>query len=282
MLYALEQGQSEIGLISEEACHHPRLAKLKQMAIEIVAKRTATTPYWGFKDPRTAKILFWEAVFKECQLNEHYLIALRNPLASALSYQRVMGTDIELGLLLWIVHLLASIDGTMGKHRMMVSYEAMLQNPLQQLDRIKSGLAIPSLVDTKEREDYAHTFLDKKLQHFVYDREQLINHPAVAALPLCINMYDLFVKVANDDLSLDSEAFAVEWAAIKTEFKQSYPVYQYFDRLLNKNKQLERTLRTIYKSIPWKLLYPLRLIDDALRARRKKVREKQRLVTVRG
>jgi hypothetical protein len=279
VLHALDQSWMGVGLIEESRYKDDDIANLKKMANTLLQQRMASTMYWGFKDPRTAKILpFWQSLFADLTLNEHYLIALRNPLASACSYQRVTGTDVEVGLLLWMMHLIPAVEATIGKKRIMVSYEAMLKNPLQQLERIKQGLGIPDLAGQAERDDYANEFLDKKLQHYEYSAEHFVSHKAVAVVPLCVKMYELFLKAANDEMTLESEAFLSAWADIKQEFWQVYPTYRYMNVLLNKNKRLERHLRTIHKSLPWKLLYPLRIIDDALRARRRKTREQRRLI----
>ena len=58
-------------------------------------------------------------------MKENYIIALRNPLSCAASYQRITGTDIEHGLLLWLSHLLAAVDGTEDKNRIIVSYDLL-------------------------------------------------------------------------------------------------------------------------------------------------------------
>lgn len=277
VLDVLDQSSVGAKLIDEAGYQKSELVFLNKMATNLLKERIADTQHWGFKDPRTAKILpFWQRIFSELKVNEHYVLALRNPLASAYSYQKVSGTDLEVGLMLWVMHMIPAIEGTQGKKRIMVSYDEVMKNPKAQLERMKHGLTLSDLAAQGEVDKYANEFLDKKLRHYEYNDAEFKSHAAVKVVPICIKMYDLFMKVAKDEINLESEAFAAEWRALKEEFDAAYATYCYIDLLLNKNKAYERRLRTIKKSLPWKLLFPLRLIDDALRAYRKKSREKRR------
>ena len=136
------------------------LDDIKVFAIELLRKRFVDTDYWGFKDPRTAKILiFWQSVFEAVQINEHYIIALRNPLSSALSYQRLTGKDVEHGLLLWLIHLITAVEQTAGKRRIIVSYDLLMQNPRIQLERIQQQFALSNRADNEELDKYINTCL---------------------------------------------------------------------------------------------------------------------------
>jgi O-antigen biosynthesis protein len=256
------------------------LHDVEHLAVELLKQRTRATQYWAFKDPRTVKILpFWQAVFKTANVNDHYVIALRNPLSSAQSYKKLTEADIEHGLILWLVHLLASVDGTKGKHRMIVSYDLMMQNPRLQLERMKTGLNIPSLSDASEIDTYVDGFLDKNLHHYEYSMDDLRSHEATAVAPLCLKIYEWLLKIATDEITFDNQAFLSGWQNIRREFDIISPFYSYIDTLLQRNHHLTASIRTLHKSRLWKLLYPLRAIDDALRSCRKK-RKKKRLLGI--
>jgi len=255
-----------------------QLAAVKEDAITLLKQRFEKTHYWGFKDPSTVKLLaFWQAIFAELQLQEHYIIALRNPLSSAQSYQKLTGCDLELGLLLWLMYLFPAIEETHHKKRIVVSYESLLQAPVTQLDRIKMTLDIPNNADAMALSSYATEFLDKKLHHYTYDLNDLKKHTAVGVVPLVCEVYELFLKIANDEISFESEEFVSSWQTIKEALNNIQPVYAYLDIILKRNYQLKKELRTINKSILWKMLYPLRKIDNTLRERRRKIRATRRL-----
>jgi hypothetical protein len=87
------------------------------------------------------------------------------------------------------------------------------------------------------------------------------------------------MKVASDELTFDSSEFIRAWKTIKTEFENYYPVYCYIDTLLKRNKEAKIIIRNVQKSTLWKLLYPIRWVDDSLRKLRVKKRAKKRLLT---
>lgn len=281
VLYALDHQWMSANLIEKLQYQSGALYDLKNSAIALVRQRIAMTPYWGFKDPRTAKLIpFWQEVFTALNLKDSYVIALRNPLSSAHSYQSLSGCDLEEALLLWLMHLIPAVEGTQNKNRVVVSYDLLMQDPHLQLNRIKIGLDLPDLADSSEIDIYANEFLDKKLHHYEYSMDDLKSHPVTAVVPLCLKVYEILLKVAKDDIKFSDEEFISTWQQIKTEFAEQRPIYKYIDTLLKRNKQLERKIRTTHKSILWKMLYPLRIIDDALRSRRKKVRERKRLIKI--
>lgn len=279
VLFALNYTWMSVNLVDKLCKDNENLVGIKKLAIDLLKERIKHTNHWGFKDPRTAKLLpFWQEIFQSLSLKDHYIIVLRNPLSCAASYKRVSGVDIEVGLMLWLMHLLPAIDGSNGKPRIMVSYERMLKNPHGELNRIKTFFNLDDLTNPLEVDKYAKEFLDKKLHHFDYEEADLITNPACQIAPICATMYNLFSQLARDEITFQSEAFLSAWQSIKIEFEKQYPIYCYMDTILKKNKQYERQLRTIHRSLPWKLFYPLRLIDDALRKRRRKLREERRLV----
>ena len=83
--------------------------------------------------------------------------------------------------------------------------------------------------------------------------------------------------MAGDEITFDTPSFQIAWKEIKKEFTALYPVYSYINTLLQRNKQSQKTLHTIRKSLPWKISYPLRLLDDTLRTGRKKRRAENKL-----
>ena len=279
VLFALNHDWMSVSLIDPGHFKQACLDHLKQDAVTLIEQRMANTDYWGFKDPRTAKILpFWQDVFSRLYLKDKYIITLRNPLSSAYSYHRLSGIDIEVGLLLWLMHLVPAIQGTQGKERVMVSYDMMMQNPHVQLERIQRRLNLPILSDSSEKNKYVDEFLDKTLRHYEYSMDDLVSHSATAISPFCVKMYQLFMQIAKDEIAFDSDVFLLEWQTLMQEFNPIYLIYSYIDVLLKKNKRLEKNILSLKKSIPWRLVYPLRIIDDFLRDKRKKARERLRLV----
>ena len=254
-----------------------KLRDYKNYAVGLLCEKFMTTSSWGFKDPRTVTILpFWQSVFQTLDVDERYVLVIRNPLAAAHSNNKFTDLDLEGGLLLWIKILMQMIDGTHDKKRIIVNYELMLENPSLQLERMHRDLNVREPLDRGRVNQYATQFLDKKLRHHQFDEVDFRTHPAVMVAPICIKMYDLVMKLARDEITFESEQFKNDWCELKDEYARINPVHAYIELLQRRNKQLSREVRTIRKSFPYKLIYPLRMIDDALRGFRKKSRNRSR------
>ena len=51
-------------------------------AVEMLRKKMAQAPIFGFKDPRVAKLLpFWKKIFAHGQFKTYYILAIRHPLS---------------------------------------------------------------------------------------------------------------------------------------------------------------------------------------------------------
>lgn len=262
-----------VKILTQEQLSHPALNDIRDRAVQLIQQRFGNKQHWGFKDPRTARVLpFWQSIFNELKLEDHYVIVLRNPLASAHSFQKLTKIDLEKALLLWLAHLIPAIDETHNKKRIIVNYDLLLTNPVFQLDRIKKYFKI-EFAEKSELAKYVNEFLDKKLQHYDFSDNDFQKHPSSTIIPVGLKVYDLLLRLAKDEIAFEDSEFVLAWTNIKNEFLTIYPIYSYIDTLLKRNKELERTLRTINKSLPWKMIYPLRLVDNKLRALRKKIRE---------
>jgi len=267
-----------IPIIEKDAFKHKNLSDLKNYATSILHQRFSNTDHWGFKNPSSAKIIpFWQSIFDAEHIKDHYIIALRNPLSSASSFAKLTDVDLEVGLLLWLTHIIPAIDETIGRKHIVVSYELMMQDPKKQLLRMKSLLNIQNSLE--DIDSYTNEFLNKELHHHQFNDSDLITHPAIKITPLCFKVYDLLMKVASDKLNIESAEFFDSWKKIKDEFENYYPIYCYIDTLLKRNKEAQMKVRNIQKSIVWKLFYPIRWIDDLFRKIRVKKRTKKRLLT---
>jgi hypothetical protein len=244
---------------------------IRNMATRILAHRFQAFTHWGFKDPRTVRILpFWQSIFKTIDLTDHYIIALRNPLCSAHSFGSFNKKELERGLLLWLMHLIPAIQHTQGKKRIVVSYENIMQNPNKELTRLQHffNLATPT---TDNIDEFTKEFLNHKLDHYKYSYDDLVSHPAAKISPLIAKCYQLLMKLSNDDIYFDDAEFSSLWMEIQQEFNNSYPTFCYIDALLIRNKQLERSFRSLQRSPSWKLIYPLRMIEKAISLLKKRI-----------
>lgn len=256
-----------------------KLADIYDEAAAVLEKRLQRTDIFGFKDPSTIKVLpFWREVFSKMKINDYYIIALRNPLAAARSYQKLTGCELELGLLLWCSHLLQAVEDTRGARRLVVSYDLLLQDPRRQLDRIASAFQLGE-INEADAQFYTQEFLDTKLNRFQATHDEFNEHPSVRAVQYCKDLYEILLKVAQDEWKFESPVFTARWQEIESEYARMHPMYCYLDRLLKKRKTLKNKLRDIHKSYLWKLLLPVTRFDTYLRLRRRRKHLKERMIS---
>lgn len=247
------------------------LKTIKEKAIDLLHHRFANTDYWGFKDPRTARLIpFWQMIFAECNMEEHYVITLRNPLSSACSYQKLMETDLEHGLILWMVHMHALIEDSMQKKRVIVAYDLLMKEPRQQLLRLQKKLHLENRANPEAIEIFLTHFFDKKLVHFDHTIHDLESNTKMSVAPLALSLYHLLLKVAKDEMEFDTDEFKNEWQKINEQFTVLLPIYSYLDVLLQRNLKLQQFIFRLQKSRLWKVMYPFRKMNDFFRLRRKR------------
>jgi hypothetical protein len=258
------------------------LNAMKRYAVKLVQERLTKIEMWGFKDTNTAVLLpFWQSVLSAVNVEDSYVIALRNPLGCAHSNIKHSNLELEAGLLAWLKNIILAVDGSRGKKCAVVSYDLLLQNPPVALQHMAHGLAI-KIKDLHEIEVYAGKFVDHTLHHHAYVEADLMQGPAVASVPLCAQVYTLMMKLASGALSFTDQAFILEWDEIRKSFDNKLPLYDYANNVLKQSLQIERDMRALNKSFFWKALYPLRVIDAGLRRRRKAARLTRRLVKAYG
>ncbi len=274
ILKTLDCPWESLSIINKDDLLDNKLFSLKKLAIELLRQKMQLHTHWGFKDPRTAKLIpFWQEVFKELQLNDYYIITLRNPLAVALSYQKLRGFDLITALILWLMHIIPAIDETQQKKRVIISFEQMLMNPDLELERIRDFLQLKEM-NFQELLFYKNQFLDKNFCHYAPSLNDLKNHSVASMIPLCLEVYELLSCHLHN---LNSYEFMVDWQKIKIKFDMHYPMYIYLDILLKKNKKLTKDVRSMQRSFCWNLIYPLRTLEGQVRKLMQKKRQKRRI-----
>jgi GT2 family glycosyltransferase len=192
------------------------MQEIKLEAVETVKTRFGGFPLWGFKDPRTARLLpFWRDVFKEFSLAEKYVLIIRNPMSVVRSLKVRNQFAFEKSYLLWLEHSVEAYINTRGMPRVVVDYDVLIARPEEQLHRIAERLALPlnAMVD-KEVRDYAKEFLDSGLRHSAFDPIDIARD--IHAVDLVSKTYEVLRKVALDQL--DGDSIEVQSALLAAKF----------------------------------------------------------------
>src|SRR5579871_5409331 len=90
LLSRVHSAYDRLGLAWRFSEHDPAISALRVRAVQLIKRKLAQHGgIWGFKDPRTSRLVpFWRDVIEACGATASYVIALRNPLSVALSFEK--------------------------------------------------------------------------------------------------------------------------------------------------------------------------------------------------
>ncbi len=70
----------DIALIDDARWHEQAVESLLAEAVQYLGSEFVGHSLWGFKDPRTIRLLpFWRLAFRRLDVDESYLVVIRNP-----------------------------------------------------------------------------------------------------------------------------------------------------------------------------------------------------------
>src|SRR5271166_3435656 len=231
LLTSINQVWDSMAPISRSAWSSPEVQTHMLEAVEIVRSRFGKFPLWGFKDPRTARLLpFWQALFGHLDLADSYVLIIRNPISVARSLKTRNNFALEKSYLLWLEHTILAYSETCGRQRVVVDYDALMAEPSAQLRRIAEKLALPLDASMEEAiKDYGDGFLQNSLRHSLFQASDVCLD-AHATL-LVGKTYDTLRQVALDRLDVDSKDVQSVLASARSGLEAFAPVHSYLERL---------------------------------------------------
>ena len=132
-----------------------------------VERRFGPVSLWGFKDPRTCRFLsIWQSIFRDADIEDSYILVARNPLDVALSLQRRDHLPLERGLLLWLNHMVPAVRDTANKPRVVIDYDAFLDDPEGVLKQLCLDLSLEWPANPLPVARFCQEFLDPTMRHY--------------------------------------------------------------------------------------------------------------------
>ncbi|MDA8561604.1 hypothetical protein N9L02_00645 [Gammaproteobacteria bacterium] len=212
---------------------HAQLKSCNNKISNLLKKELINNNSWAFKDTRTARLLpMWQEQFKKLNIDDKYIIVIRNPLSAATSFNKLVGLGIERGILLWMMYLVSAIQYTNNKKRIIISYENLIQNPIKELYRINNFFKISASLDNNAIEDYTNNFLARNLIHHNKSYNDFIVSSTTPKPS--IRFYDLLNKLSKDEINFDSPEFVFDFNIILNFINDIEPMLKYIDNLTNK------------------------------------------------
>jgi glycosyltransferase involved in cell wall biosynthesis len=129
----------------------PEIVPFKQRLMEIVERELDAGEYvWGFKDPRTARLLpLWNEIIEEMQLDARFVLAIRDPRDVARSLHAREQLSAVLSELLWLEHNAAVLSVLGNKLHAVASYERWFTDPAGQAKEMLAALDLEIPTDAE-------------------------------------------------------------------------------------------------------------------------------------
>lgn len=206
-----------LSLIKDNQWQESALSPLYQESLAHLKSNFVSHSLWGFKDPRTILLLpFWQSVFRAQEVNDNYVVVIRNPLSVASSLRRRQDMDALKSHLLWLLYMVPNLKRVAGKPFVVVDYDLLMADPRKQLHRIGHSLNI-RLNETHQAriDEFATGFLNPRLRHSVFSAADFGSIPHVS--PLTREAYHWLYRLATDRIKPDDARFWSAWERIRYE-----------------------------------------------------------------
>lgn len=187
--------------------------ELMQQARDYIRGAVKDVAVWGFKDPRTARLLpFWNSVFSSLEITPSYCLVMRHPLSVAKSLQMRNGLTLLGSSLLWYQYSMDMLDGLGDGLFTLVDYDEFLENPRIELERIAKGLKLKEDVSEHEYTEFCDKYLTPGLRHSRYGLNNLSDTDGIPEEVADLYRYLLELKKQEKScISADLRQRVAEW-----------------------------------------------------------------------
>lgn len=139
---------------------------LMSEAVQVLQDEFSAARLPLLKDPRICRFVgFWSEAFSRAGYEPLYIHTHRNPLETAQSLQKRDGIPIELGLLIWLRHVLDAEAATRGRARVFTNYKALLEDWRAQTAQMEQALGLTFHRNTGKVRQEIDDFLTDSLRH---------------------------------------------------------------------------------------------------------------------
>lgn len=151
-----------------------RLDFYRRDIARLIDEEFGTAPLFVLKDPRISRFVpfYTDLLENDLGIEVRYALISRNPLSVASSLRNRDGFTLQFSSLLWLRHQLDAECATRHKKRVLVSYEALLNDWRVSMKRVAEGLGLawppPALA-----QEMLSTHFSTGYQHYIADEGAL-------------------------------------------------------------------------------------------------------------
>ena len=213
------------------------LASLKIRAIELLRKKTSKLSVFGLKDPRFSILLpFWKNVFLSLDVDVKYVIAIRNPISTALSLQKRDGFDLEKSYYLWLNYMVSCFVETENELRVVVNYDLVMAEPEPQIQRMAEKLSL--CVITSELKEFESNFISSDLCHSKFRNKDFDLFPDGMPEDV-IKVFTLLEAISRDQTLINSKEVCQYFKSMRKKLQEMLPAFNF---MTIKEKQAQNVL----------------------------------------
>lgn len=219
-----------------------------ERGVALVKSEYGKHPYWGMKDPRTSLLLpFWHAVLEKADVEPLYIVMVRRPTEVAGSLAKRDGFSEEKSLMLWMNYTLSSMINTLPENRVVVFFDALMQNPASQMERVFDA------ADITPEQSGSSSFVDTRL---IKQKSRFEPESELGKLSMSLfNVLDHSENISADVQS-QYDSYCSRLSVVLVEHLRSVKQSEVFYRHL---------FFKSYRSIWWKLSLPVKKVEEMLR-----------------
>ena len=203
-------------------------------ADDLLRQKVTRKGIFGFKDPRTTKLLpFWKKVFHRSSFDVSYIFAVRNPLSVVKSLAKREAMEEEKAYLLWLGYVVPSLSN-IDNNCVFIDFDLLMQSPESEIYRLAKHLNLK--INEENLQDYKTEFLDQDLRHTVYTLSDLQNDSACP--PIVHEVHSSLMDLSSDRANLDDITEKLRYWVV--EFERLKSIMSFVDRCetqaVNQNK----------------------------------------------
>jgi hypothetical protein len=170
----------------------PDLHRLKCQLIDIAREGLeASGGWWGFKDPRTARLLpLWREIIAEIGADPLYLLTIRDPRAVSASLAKRNGLSEARSQLLWLLHYLDALRYTEGRFGLVADYDRWFTDPQEQVQALIDACGITASPGCGAALAAVQAIVKRSLRHHDAGQTNIV-------LPFVEDVHTLFARAAR-------------------------------------------------------------------------------------
>lgn len=135
-------------------------------AVEVLRGEFSNARIPLLKDPRICRLVgFWSEAFERINYTPVFIHTHRNPLETAQSLKRRDGFPIEVGLLIWLRHIIDAEAATRDSARVFINYQDLLDDWRTEISRIEAATGFAFYRNTPAVRREIESFLQVGLRH---------------------------------------------------------------------------------------------------------------------